>query len=530
MDKTAKKRLGLLGLGVSVIALVLLLQSISAQSPSVSYALVTEAGEGSPEYTPVCLYTCYLPVEFSVSQDATFDKERFSSSFKWVKGEAPAVTVLFGRHETVQKERSIWAVGCEPYEATLVNGSAALQQDCADIVQETHSVDEWVWYTEEQAHGMALKGGTNYRILLKGSKNPSDSADVVPEVAGANLTELAEWNGVHVDVTTGLSIYWDFNSTNGGADLARERCNLSVVGSVPYVNDNWNKDEALSFSKNTSNYLANTSSADCSGFPASGPFAIMWCGMHNTTGGNSDSGVLAWSPVSGQSHHYVVSNINPASGVNATFAQFQTNSSDALFSSDTREDANAHICNVFQYNGTHKQVWHNDTLKASSAMANLATGGGHFRVGRLDQVYDEFNGRIDWIGVWNRTLNASEVSYLIGNATVGYNSPLAPPAATESEGDAAIDAGIAASTATGGTNTTERQVYIRYLDGTQKLGIFDRTLSEGNQRWLFLYRTGSESFTAMDNISTALYVWERESMTNGAIAERTERFINETKG
>ncbi|MBS3164174.1 hypothetical protein J4439_01970, partial [Candidatus Woesearchaeota archaeon] len=77
-------------------------------------------------------------------------------------------------------------------------------------------------------------------------------------------------------------------------------------------------------------------------------------------------------------------------------------------------------------------------------------------------------------------------------------------------------------------NTTERQVYIRYLDGTQKLGIFDRTLSEGNQRWLFLYRTGSENFTAMDNISTALYVWERESMTSSAITDAVQAIINST--
>lgn len=100
--------------------------------------------------------------------------------------------------------------------------------------------------------------------------------------------------------------------------------------------------------------------------------------------------------------------------------------------------------------------------------------------------------------------------------------------AAESEGRTAIESGIAASTASSGTIYTDQQVYIRYLNGTQKLGTFDKVLIEGSQRWLFNYNTTGESYTNMEDIAPVIYVWENTSLTTTNITHQVSGLINTT--
>lgn len=84
------------------------------------------------------------------------------------------------------------------------------------------------------------------------------------------------------------------------------------------------------------------------------------------------------------------------------------------------------------------------------------------------------------------------------------------------------------STASSGTTYTDKQMYIYYLNGTQKLGTFDKVQSEGNQRWLFNYNTTGENYTGMESILPAIYVWENTSLTAAQITAQVSAFINDT--
>lgn len=99
--------------------------------------------------------------------------------------------------------------------------------------------------------------------------------------------------------------------------------------------------------------------------------------------------------------------------------------------------------------------------------------------------------------------------------------------ASESEGDAAIEAGIAGA----GIETvySNQQIYIRALNGTQQLGTFDKAAATSNKRWAFNYVTGSESFTYMLNLTPVLYVLELANKDTQAITEAVGNLINSTK-
>lgn len=125
------------------------------------------------------------------------------------------------------------------------------------------------------------------------------------------------------------------------------------------------------------------------------------------------------------------------------------------------------------------------------------------------------------------TINVS-VRVSDGDTLVEGHNSTTITTATESEGRTAIESGISASTASSGTLYTGQQVYIRYLNGTQKLGTFDKVLVEGSQRWLFNYKTTGESYTNMNNIAPVIYVWENASLTNAQITAQVSAFINST--
>ncbi len=101
--------------------------------------------------------------------------------------------------------------------------------------------------------------------------------------------------------------------------------------------------------------------------------------------------------------------------------------------------------------------------------------------------------------------------------------------ATESEGKAVIETGITNALGEGADVYTDQQIYIRYLNGTQSLGTFDKVASYGSQRWAFNYVTDGESFTNINSLGTTVNIWENQSLTTTQITNQVESFINSTK-
>ncbi len=76
---------------------------------------------------------------------------------------------------------------------------------------------------------------------------------------------------------------------------------------------------------------------------------------------------------------------------------------------------------------------------------------------------------------------------------------------------------------------TDKQAYIRYMNGTQMLGRFDKIASYGQQRWLFNYITAEDIYTNIQSITPTIYVWENTSLAQSEIEYQVEAFINATR-
>ena len=75
---------------------------------------------------------------------------------------------------------------------------------------------------------------------------------------------------------------------------------------------------------------------------------------------------------------------------------------------------------------------------------------------------------------------------------------------------------------------TDQQIYVRYLNGTQMIGSFDKVAAYGNQRWAFNYITGNETYTYLPNLEPSLYVWENTSLYSDEIEDQVGNLIDTT--
>ena len=100
--------------------------------------------------------------------------------------------------------------------------------------------------------------------------------------------------------------------------------------------------------------------------------------------------------------------------------------------------------------------------------------------------------------------------------------------AEESEARAAIETGIL-NEIPGAAIHTDKQVYVRYSDGTQMLGRFDKVAVSGNQRWLFNYITGGDSYNNFNDMEPVIYALEIEGKTQGEIISEVGNLIAGTK-
>jgi hypothetical protein len=100
--------------------------------------------------------------------------------------------------------------------------------------------------------------------------------------------------------------------------------------------------------------------------------------------------------------------------------------------------------------------------------------------------------------------------------------------AEESEARNAIETGIL-NEIPGAAIYTDKQVYVRYADNTQKLGRFDKVAVYGNQRWLFNYITGGDSYNNFNDMEPVIYALEMEGKTQGEITSEVGNLIAGTK-
>jgi len=149
-------------------------------------------------------------------------------------------------------------------------------------------------------------------------------------------------------------------------------------------------------------------------------------------------------------------------------------------------------------------------------------------VGRRRDGYYSFNGVIEEFRFSKQARNMSDIvpRSIEPSVTAGGESAQ-EGIANEAEGEEAILAGIQASTINQ-TVTIENntQVYVAYLNNTQKKAKFDYIAINGNQRWAFNYTTGD--YAVIGNLEPVLYVWQANNKNTTQITAAVKGLIDST--
>ena len=181
----------------------------------------------------------------------------------------------------------------------------------------------------------------------------------------------------------------------------------------------------------------------------------------------------------------------------------------------------------------------NNSIEVNSTGYDLQTNiFDYYHIGRgAVLAANYFNGDIGEFRIINKQLTASEINQIYQNylGTQGYGSLSAEEEsvflpANESLGREAIVAGLDSSEITESyTAYSDKQVYIRLMNGSQYKGTFDEFVVSGNKRWAFNYdQNSSTSFPTMFNITPVFYVWQKYNLTYDQIKLNISAFINST--
>jgi len=244
------------------------------------------------------------------------------------------------------------------------------------------------------------------------------------------------WEGVTVDNTAGLVAYYDFNITNNGTELFQKVLNLtsnegSIATSMLLVEDGWgNAGEGLLFTSINSNL-----SVDLRGkaFPnaTTGGYTIMSCGIYNNTASvPNDMYIVQESQFGTMStanlDEFGVLFRGSSGAAQRAAIEFV---GDGQFTGTETAVPKTHYCQAFTINSGNgtEVLYFNATVTGSRADKGFDFGSGELAVGIIDYYTgDGFSqGILDWFGVWNRSLNATEISCMVGNDTIAkYGNPL----------------------------------------------------------------------------------------------------------
>ena len=109
-----------------------------------------------------------------------------------------------------------------------------------------------------------------------------------------------------------------------------------------------------------------------------------------------------------------------------------------------------------------------------------------------------------------------------------FNGTTGGASATEEQARTAIENGIKEVFPTA-TIATDQLIYLRYTNGTQRYSRADKYFSNANKGWIFNYLNTTDTTIAMSNLSTNLYIWEGQTLTNTQIQQYTRELVNQTK-
>lgn len=417
------------------------------------------------EHTDTCVDNCYSTLEIYLgSESVLVDEIKFIN----VKNneEKNINYKLFYSSSTEKVNIDDYADVCKN-KNTLLNGT--IISECNYEKVGSHQEDKDVW--KEFKVGDSFKSGT-YKIKIEGIKNPSDEIDWIVTSQGKSLSEWATWGSS--TLTDGLVSYYKFDGNL--QDSIGTGQNLTDVGTA-------NASGIIGSSRNfTGNKYANRirgtipSGAD--------PVTVcLWAYPHGTANGQlffwGGNGTATRFNLQTDASHWVLggysADITGSSSFTANSRWYficgkQNDTGRELFV-DGKSEGN--LSRAFDINGT-TTVW----------------------VGFNDQAVQYWNGLIDEIGVWNRSLTNTEITQL-NNSGAGMTYPFVSAVTLTSPADASTQTAsvtLTSSASVYGATLINVTLWdnrtgtwaarnITTKTGTTNTSSFTNTYSTGSYKW-----------------------------------------------
>lgn len=277
-----------------------------------------------------------------------------------------------------------------------------------------------VWI--EYALGDEVKGngdGMVYEVILEGKLKPFSIVDWQIKSQGFWIEEWSVWTE---SLSVGCVAYWNFNETSGSnlPDIVRGKHNGTNYGSPNWVSGLIGN--ALNYSNPTNNY---SKVLDHSDFDTNAFTIQTWINPHSIGGAASVivtsvtqanlNGFYLYREIGGEIK-FIFANVTQAYSITSDYSAPQ--------------NTWTHI--VFIYSGTNLTIYLNGSLQTDFIdVTNLTVPYApvsNMSFGIFD--YDlsaDYDGQMDEVGFWNRSLNSSEITQLYNNHLgISYTS-IYPP-------------------------------------------------------------------------------------------------------
>lgn len=387
---------------------------------------------------------------------------------------------------------------------------------CSSEVDGTRIEQKEVWNNFDSALGL-IKG--NYTIGIFTNVLPGDYVDWIPTLFGVEIDEWATWSDAFYE---GLVVYYPLNESAGATaeDVSNNPRNMDGLR-INSRDQDWVDGKignGLYFKGGAPGVVSMQQLNSSSEVNITGNFSrsvFLWV---NWSGQGTSQGLAGFGePLDNKESSLLMYNNNIAFGDYNFYC-----SADAL---------NNRIFDFvgYVYNGSTVTVYHNDTLVTTCHHTTNNMNDNVLVVGnRTGAISWLFNGTIDEVAVWNRTLSASEISDLWNNGDgLTYGQTIVAPVVTQNFPDteyyssqANVDFNCSATHESNVTNLTlviDDSIANTYINDATPLYIdfnVTKTLTEGFHNW---------SCQASDNSTVSL---QGDTITRNVTVDLTDPSVS----
>jgi len=359
------------------------------------------------------------------------------------------------------------------------------KQSCYQILTGAHNEDIYEWQEYKTLNTKQEK----ITIGIFTDVYSGDNVEWQPTLFGVKITEWATWTDA---MNVGLIHYYTFNETSGfvgldsrGRDIGNQ-INATLYPSTRFTTGKIGNSVYFNATAGMGSFNVSLGTS----MPVSNFTISMWVFKNDT-----------------------IYQLNPKifEDTNAIFRLYMSSASQYYILDDVNSADPVQINNTWQFltvvnNITGNYLYLNNTIVVAAPLLNLTST--NFIFGSSADYLNRFEGRIDEVGIWNRSLSSSEITDLWNNGLgMTYTTIVAPSITLNYPIDNYNNITSPYLNCTGTSILSNMQNLSIYVDG-----IIKQTLSSGTQnnlsiRYLPTLGFGSHNWTCLGTDITNLQSW-----------------------